>query len=216
MGLPGEGHLPTLIPILIPQLPGLGRADPSPVPAPQPGCTAVTASWAWKGWQLWMLSIFRKKCSKGGMAQGRRACIREPGPFHIPPLQTPHQPRKQEMPPHFTSETMVQGGKGAAQTQHVNIWPQHLHSGPPQAFPPTLGYHSQCRYEFIGFMFRFSCPSSMPDTQKVPSGCMADGWMDGWRKPITRLSNSSLPGTLKEKTTTTNWHLSPSCQQRLY
>ena len=137
-------------------------------------------------------------------------------PFHIPPLQTPHQPRKQEMPPHFTSETMVQGGKGAAQTQHVNIWPQHLHSGPPQAFPPTLGYHSQCRYEFIGFMFRFSCPSSMPDTQKVPSGCMADGWMDGWRKPITRLSNSSLPGTLKEKTTTTNWHLSPSCQQRLY
>ena len=75
MGLPGERPLPTLIPILIPQLPGLGRADPPPTPEPQRGCTAVTTSWAWQGWQLWMLSIFSKNHRGGGTGEPREATV---------------------------------------------------------------------------------------------------------------------------------------------
>ena len=137
---------------------------------------------------------------------------RAPSTYH---LCGPHvSPGSKKCHPILPVRQWFREAKGLPRLSMLVYGPSIYTQDPHRPFLPLWAITASAGTSLLALCFRFSCPSSMPDTQKVLSGCVADGWMDGWRKPVTRLSNSSLPGTLKKKKK--NWHLSPSCQQRLY
>ena len=170
VGLPGEGHLPTLIPVLIPQLPGLGRADASPVPAPQPGCTAVTASWAWKGWQFGCsASSGRIVAEVGQQRAGEHALENQAPSTHR--LCGPHiSPRSKKCHPILPVRKWFREAKGLPRLSMLIYGPSIYTQDPHRPFPRLWAITASAGTSLSSLCFRFSCPSSMPGTQKVLSG----------------------------------------------